>query len=215
MSRRHERRLARCTLIPSALIRNELPTLKMAELKVVLVVADQTLGWIDPATGGRKEADWLTHSQLKARTGCASEALSRAIDSLVRRNLIEVLSDTGEFLFTAHSRRRCAGRLFFKLSDRVLNGLTPVDPVDKSVDISIAKAAGGHKNEEGASVSEIPTSQSGLRKPKTTQNNRYIKYISDGRNAPLTSQNKYSAVKPPHTVHQLRRSGGWSRAVPS
>jgi hypothetical protein len=185
----------------------------MAELKVLLVVTDQTLGWLDPLTGQRKEADWLTHSQLKARTGCASEAISKAIDSLIRRSLIEVLADTGEPLLTAQSRRRCAGRLFFRLSGRILARLTPVGPVEKSVDNSGERPLRGRKSEEGASNSEAGISPTGIRKAKTTQNSRYIKYIQDDRNALLNPRYIQLTEKRTQQDDQTPHQGGWSRAV--
>jgi hypothetical protein len=206
-------RLSNCTLIPSALIREELPTLKMAELKLLLVVTDQTLGWTNPLTGRRQEVDWLTHSQLKSRTGCASEAISKAIDSLVRRNLIEVLADTGEPLLTAQARRRCAGRLFFRLSRRVLARLTPEGPVEKSGDNSGERPLRGRRSEEGTSDSEAGISPTGIRKAKTTQNSRYIKYIQDDRNASLKPRYLHPTGKLSKQSHQTQHQGGWSRAV--
>lgn len=57
------------TPVPVALIDRVMPTLRDTELRVLLVVVRQTLGWQvgkDPYL--RKERDWLTQSQLMRRT---------------------------------------------------------------------------------------------------------------------------------------------------
>ena len=94
-----------------------MPCLRDTELRVLLVVVRQTLGWRngpDPAL--RKERDWLTQSQLMRRTGRASGAVARAVDALVRAGLIEVSDRTGAPLGTPAERRRHLGRLYYRLS---------------------------------------------------------------------------------------------------
>ena len=104
------------TPVPTALLDKVMPTLRDTELRVLLVVVRQTLGWQvgkDPRL--RKERDWLTQSQLMRRTGRASGAVARAVDALVRRDLIDVLNGDGQMLSTASERRRCLGRLYYRL----------------------------------------------------------------------------------------------------
>ncbi len=104
------------TPVPVALIDRVMPTLRDTELRVLLVVVRQTLGWQvgkDPLV--RKERDWLTQSQLMRRTGRASGAVARAVDGLVRRGLIDVLDGAERLLMTPAERRRCLGRLYYRL----------------------------------------------------------------------------------------------------
>jgi hypothetical protein len=97
--------------LPCALIDLVMPTLKDTEWRVLLVVLRQTLPRRPHAEGRRW--DWLTHDQLKRRTGRASEAVSAAVDVLVRRGLIVVRSERGVLLFYPAERRRNRGRLYY------------------------------------------------------------------------------------------------------
>jgi hypothetical protein len=107
------------TRVPNRLLDRVMPGLRDSELRVLLVVR-QTLGWqASPGTAQRKERDWLTQSQLMRRTGRASEAVARAVDSLVRGGLIDVLDRTGMPLTTPAERRRHLGRLYYRLGQGV------------------------------------------------------------------------------------------------
>ena len=102
------------TPFPSRLIDDVMPGLTDTEFRVLVVIVRQTRGWM--AGGGkRKEWEWLSHAQLKARTGRASAAISRAIDGLVGRGLIEVATPTGIPLATAQARRASQDRMLFRL----------------------------------------------------------------------------------------------------
>ena len=116
------------TPFPSYLIDRIMPELSDTEWRLLCVVVRQTLGWREGAPKGkggdwlarRKGRDWLTHRQLKARTGRASEAVSRALDGLVRRDLVLVTGLDRRPLPTPAERRRCQGPLFFGLAPRLL-----------------------------------------------------------------------------------------------
>lgn len=104
------------TPVPAFLIDKVMPQLRDTEMRVLLVVVRQTLGWQvgkDPLL--RKERDWLTQSQLMRRTGRASGAVARAVDALVRYGLIDVLDDAERLLHTPAERRRHLGRLYYRL----------------------------------------------------------------------------------------------------
>lgn len=112
---------AASTPVPNLLIDRTMPELSDTEWRLLCVVCRQTLGFASAdGQGGRRARDWLTHRQLKARTGRASAAVSRAVDGLVRKNLIEVHSLDGTLLLTPPERRRCQGALLFSLSPRLL-----------------------------------------------------------------------------------------------
>ncbi len=131
------------TPFPNLLIDQVMPELSDTEWRLLCVVCRQTLGFTSPGDqGGRRSRDWISHGQLKARTGRASAAVSRAVDGLVRRNLIEVRTYAGELLLTPSERRRCQGRLFFGLAPCLVKMLRTDAPalteqaVDNPVDNS-------------------------------------------------------------------------------
>lgn len=100
--------LTNATPVPNLLLDDLMPRLRDTEFRLLLVVLRQTWGW-------HKERDWLTHSQLKRRTGRSSAALSKAISVLVRANLILVRNRSGQILETATERRREQASLYFSL----------------------------------------------------------------------------------------------------
>ena len=120
---------ARCTPVPNILLDDWMPLLSDTELRVLLVVTRQTLGFqaggkthnnTPGGTASRRARDWLTHARLKQATGRASEAVSKAVDGLVKRGLLEVCTECGSPLLTPPERRRCRGRIFFSLAPSLL-----------------------------------------------------------------------------------------------
>lgn len=107
------------TPVPNVYFDIYLKELKSAELKVLFIIIRQTLGWADRrGMYGRKETDWISGSQLKQKTGCSRRAITSAIDTLVRKSLIEVLDDKGEILDNPE-KRQGKMRLFYRLADPV------------------------------------------------------------------------------------------------
>lgn len=111
--------------LPARLIDDLMPSLRDTEWRILCVVARCTLGWRDPASGGRKKADWLSRRQLLARTGRASEAVSNAVDALVRKGLLEATDARGRLLATPAERRRHGGAIYYKLSTGILGRSEP------------------------------------------------------------------------------------------
>lgn len=95
-----------------------MPRLTDTSWRVLCVVVRQTLGW-KAAGGHRKVQDWLSHSQLKKRTGRHSEAVSRAIQDLLNRGLIDVRDERGRRLTKAMDRSGTK-KLYFSLSSGLL-----------------------------------------------------------------------------------------------
>jgi hypothetical protein len=94
------------TPVPNLFFDAYLKELKSIELKVLLVVIRQTLGWADRrAVFGRKEIDWISSSQLQQKTGGSKRAITSAIDTLVRKRLIEILDEKGNILDTSEKRQ--------------------------------------------------------------------------------------------------------------
>jgi DNA-binding MarR family transcriptional regulator len=112
-------RLEQTTPFPNHLIDTIMPALSDTQWRLVCLLVRQTLGWKD-SNGQRKEWEWLSHSQLRKRTGRASAALSRAIDGLVKQGLVEVATAQGVRLSSPAARRQSQERLFFRLSDQAL-----------------------------------------------------------------------------------------------
>jgi hypothetical protein len=102
------------TPVPNAVFDAHLKNLKLAELKVLLVIIRQTFGWEDKRTRSeRKELDWISNSQLTQKSGCSPRAINEAIQGLVGKNLIDVLSYDGLTLDTPE-KRRGQQKLFFR-----------------------------------------------------------------------------------------------------
>ena len=109
---------------PNEIINGWNARLKASELKVLLVVTRQTLGWVlDSETGMRKEEDWITYKQFKQKTGLSTRSLSTAIDALVRYKLIQVRNKDGSLLDTPYKRElegKRRGSFFYRLNLTVL-----------------------------------------------------------------------------------------------
>lgn len=100
---------------PALLLDQAMPRLTDTEWRLLCVVVRQTLGWHDKETGGRKERDWLTQSQLVARTGRTAKPVAEAIAALTAQQVIRVLSDGGQVLVTPKQRQNYFGRHWFQL----------------------------------------------------------------------------------------------------
>lgn len=108
--------LRETTPFPNALLDEIMPRLKDTEWRVLCVIVRQTLGWQGNEPDGRKERDWLSRSQLKIRTGRHSEAVTAAIENLVRQDYISVQNSKGQSLSSAAMRRAHRGRIYYALS---------------------------------------------------------------------------------------------------
>lgn len=112
----------RTTPVPNYFLDTYVKELKSAELKVLLIVIRQTLGWSDKlGAQGRKEKDWISGSQLQLKTGCSRRAISTATDVLVRKNLIQVLDTKGTVL-DLPEHRQGKTKLFYRLASSVHKG---------------------------------------------------------------------------------------------
>jgi hypothetical protein len=153
------------TPFPNALLDRVMPTLKDTEFRLLCVIVRATLGWRDPRTGQRKRVAWLSHSQLKVRTGRSSEAVSHAVDVLVTRGYVIVTSEHGAVLHTTAERRRCSGGLFFEVPRSLWE----------------EAASEGSPTEQASSKSEGGTRKSEIRKAKTTKETENKNPPSGGR----------------------------------
>lgn len=108
------------TQIPHLIIREWMPRLKDVELRVLLIITDQTLGWIeDKETGRRKEKDWISRGQLIKKTGRSAKHISEALKTLIDKlALVEAAGENGEALDTPQKRRMKFGKIFYRLTLR-------------------------------------------------------------------------------------------------
>jgi len=107
------------TPVPNVLFDYYLKELKLAELKILLVIIRQTSGWRDNYTKSkRKERDWISGSQLVLKTGSSMRAINEAIQVLVQKKLIDVLSFSGEVL-DAPEKRRGQQKLFYRSASAI------------------------------------------------------------------------------------------------
>lgn len=86
------------TQVPNFLFDKHLKELTEAELKIYLITIRQTLGWFDSATGKRKNRDRITHNQFKQKTGLSNRIISKTIQSLSVKKLIQVTDFEGKEL---------------------------------------------------------------------------------------------------------------------
>lgn len=116
--------LPNTTQIPHIIIRQWMPLLKDIELRILLVVADQTLGWIeDVETGRRKDRDWISHYQLRKRIKrrgakvCGERSVTQALAKLVDDiKIIEAMTEEGSHLDTPDLRMKNGGKIFYRLN---------------------------------------------------------------------------------------------------
>jgi len=116
------------TPVPNVIFDLYLNKLKSTELKILLIIIRQTLGWVDRRSQhGRKEMDWISGSQLQTKAGSSRHSISSAIGVLVNYKLIDVLDDKGRVLKTTFERKG-KQRLFFRLSKALVStGENPVE----------------------------------------------------------------------------------------
>lgn len=105
------------TQVPNLVLDQWMPRLTDVELRVLLVVIRQTLGWEEDAkTGRRKEVDWISRSQLMLKTGRSIKHISNAVKSLIEvHHIVEACDEKGRSLETAQKRsHRIGNKVFYR-----------------------------------------------------------------------------------------------------
>ena len=124
------------TQVPHYILREWLPRLKDVELRVLLIITDQTLGWLeDEKTKRRKERDWISRRQLETKTGRGKTQIAAAITKLTEYELIEALDDKSKPLKDGRQRQLAGSRIFYRLKTREtsLFDKAPVRKPDRGV----------------------------------------------------------------------------------
>ena len=92
------------------------------ELKVLLVVVRQVLGWKDPITGNTKNRDWISQRYYCMRTGLSNRSVSTAIDDLVQKKMIIATNAGGQELKTKEMRRM-QERIYYSLGNTIMKNV--------------------------------------------------------------------------------------------
>ncbi len=118
----------RSTQVPNEIFDQWLPHLNQAQIKVLMVVIRQTLGWIDPKTKKRKRKDWISIPFFVKRTGLTRKSVSIAISELIYKELIVAL-DSRESELRHPKDRRGKKRIYYAYAPyfRALKRKTWVD----------------------------------------------------------------------------------------
>ena len=96
---------AKTTQVPNQLFDQLLPTLSFSELKILLVVLRQTVGWVISPSGQRKSRDWLSSRRMQTLAGLSKRAISMATSSLIQRGLLVVTDRDGKCLESPQDRK--------------------------------------------------------------------------------------------------------------
>jgi len=111
------------TQTPNSLFDNHLKKLSYSELKVLLVIIRQTIGFIHPKDRARrKDRDWISQSFFIKRTGLSGRSVSSAIASLISKGLIIVTNSNGRILHQIKERRGTS-RLYYSSTLVLVNSL--------------------------------------------------------------------------------------------
>lgn len=86
------------TQVPNALFDSWLSTFTEGEVKIILVILRQTLGWIDRKTGGRKTRDRITIQQFIRKTGLSKRTITKSLQSLCAKSLVRITDYSGKDL---------------------------------------------------------------------------------------------------------------------
>lgn len=90
--------------LPNIVVDSYLKILSEKELKILLLVLRQTVGFTD-GKGGRKQKDWLSQKFIASRTGLSFKSVSLGIDQLIKKKLIIAYAQNGAILHSAEARK--------------------------------------------------------------------------------------------------------------
>lgn len=172
--------------MPNFLLDEVMPRLSDTQWRLLCVIVRQTLGWQAEGksvkrkpgqqNNPRKERDWLSHAQFKARTGRQSAAVCAAIEELVQQKLIEVQDAQGRSLATPQERRRVHSRLFYRLHPRIKQGFArEASNAEKEGNLSQSETVHNSKSV----LNKAMISQSEFHKAKTTKENGTKEFLKN------------------------------------
>ena len=124
------------TPVPNVLLDKEMPKMKDTELRLVMTIVRQTLGWQqNKVTKERKMRDWIAGSQLIKKTGKSRRAISKAIITCIQRGWIVCMDRSGNLLNTPNLRK--GKKIYYQLGARFLK----YDRAKEVICLTYAKSA--------------------------------------------------------------------------
>jgi len=89
-----------------------LPKLSEKELKVLLIIIRQTVGWTD-TSGRRKTRDWISTRYFVMATGLCPKSVSSAISLLISKEFVQAETCSGQIL-KSPSTRKSSQRTYYR-----------------------------------------------------------------------------------------------------
>ena len=96
------------TKVSDVLIDTWLAQLTEAELKTLIIIIRQTVGW-------NKPRDRISHGQFKDKAGLSGRSITTAIESLSNRNFIKITDSQGNIL--SANQRRYKVEIYYETTD--------------------------------------------------------------------------------------------------
>lgn len=100
------------TPIPNVIFDEHLGILTSSELRILLVIFRQTVGFINKRTKHRKKTDWISNAFFVRKTHLSSKSVSLAIAGLIDKQLIVALDTQGNSL-PAPKDRKAKKRIYY------------------------------------------------------------------------------------------------------
>lgn len=98
--------LKNTTPVPNGIF-EQMKMLSGTELKALLMITRNTLGWKDQLTGKRKQRDWIAHRQFVERAGISDRSVTSAIQGLIDKRLIEATDRNNHPMDQPKDRQKC------------------------------------------------------------------------------------------------------------
>jgi len=110
--------LQNTTAVPNVLFDRYLAELSSSEIKILMVVIRQTLGWRDKE-GNPKKRDWISQSQFEKKTSLSRKTISQNLDTLIVEGIIQATDYSGNPLIQAEQRKG-KSRIFYALHPQLI-----------------------------------------------------------------------------------------------
>jgi phage replication O-like protein O len=120
------------TQVPNEIFDKHLPHLTLAELKLLLVVIRQTIGWVFKKSGKRKTRDRISHEHFIRKTNLSRKIISKSLQSLVTKGLI-IISDYRGNILESPYKRKGRSYLYYSFSGLQLVHFKPGTCANKSI----------------------------------------------------------------------------------
>lgn len=106
--------LKNTTPVPNGIF-EQMKMLSGTELKALLLITRNTLGWKDQTTGKRKQRDWIAHRQFVEKAGISDRSVTSAVQGLIDKELIEATDRANNAMNHPKDRQKCP-QVFYGLT---------------------------------------------------------------------------------------------------